>query len=1393
MRYTSRPRKSPRQSLFGQRDAHGRRRLSKFEVLEGRELLTASPLSNWQNADNPRDVNNDGRVSALDAVLVISHLLNHGTRDVPSASQSMSPLSATGATTSSTPPKVNYLDVNGDNRVSALDAVKVISYLLAPPEVEFSVRFVQTDGVTPIANDTVNVNDKFLLEVDVRDVRSPAGANYGLAAAYVNVNYDPAHVSISSTATPDFGDTFFPYGPDLEPDIEYNLDSTNGLIFETGSFTNFSPLPGPPNSQVLFQIEVTATAAGLATFTPSEDLNPFHDNLFFPGAGEEAAAQGVSIIPRTLTVVGGSSDPTVSVADVKKAEGPLGPTPFEFVATLSSPATSQIILGYETIDGTATGGGPAPQPGEDYISVPQGAGRVTFAPGDTQRSIFITVNGDNTDEINAETFSLRLFSIGQGNINTAGSDLTALGTILNDDGTPTIKVDDVEVVGRPIWASSPADDIPAVFTFTLSTTLAVDVGISWGTQNGTATAGLPNEGGDYGQQDTDIVTIPAGTKSVTVTVPVYGQVGQQPDEFFQVELTSLPAEISAAGSDTVGVGTIVRQGLEIQDLIQPEDTGPFVVQVDLPLHSDDPNVVTVNFTTVDIPGGARSTAGANPGEEQDYVPTSGVLTFLANQTVAFITVNVLPDTKVEADEQFRIDLDINSAVNAAVLDSSATITIDNDEGQKASVQLKVVNPDGSDPGSNLREGQFYYLQVFVSDLENPATGIFQAYMDVLYDNDLVQLTGPVLFADRFKAFSDPGNNNVGEIDEVGAASLNPPDPLIQPELFFIVSFRANNPGIAHFSTNEADETEAHFFQTYQDDPIPPGQGLIDFGQLDVTIGGNVVTATAPAPQQEKVSTMVFTVTWLLPNSQQSQAVVTYTTKDGTAVAGGSQPDYVTKAGTLTFTHAHTVELVTVQVLNDDIYESDESFTLVLSGADASATPATGTILDDDAVPGLRIQPDPAAPDTFEGQPARFIVTRENLGVEGPGSKVLTVNYRTITSPGDTATPGADYTPTTGTLTFQLDDTRKTITIPTLGDQITESPETFHVELFNARFVDPDPNQPQIPGQPAQGRIIDVPPVAIEGDVFIDSKPTGGQPDGIKGFDSSGHPEIGIPNVIVKAINEANGAVTTTTTDANGHYRLILSAGTYTVVETQPGFYDDGLDRHNGQPSNGNDRYTGVQLGAPNPGVAAGYNFGEGTLRTEFVPFFLTRRALFSTAVVSGANTGPAQGTVSLNPAAGDLWISFDGGWAGLRTITALFDPTQGSATMQLFANDNLKTPIATSAPTVNGAQLAYSGVEGSPYFLRIFGTSRNVTLAIDPPLMSSAGPLSAFVPAAMTSSAQTSAPANSDPPMLPASSTQSAPVTRDSLLSTAQVSPSSSATDTAMASDSDWLADALAG
>src|SRR5262249_20909123 len=160
---------------------------------------------------------------------------------------------------------------------------------------------------------------------------------------------------------------------------------------------------------------------------------------------------------------------------------------------------------------------------------------------------------------------------------------------------------------------------------------------------------------------------------------------------------------------------------------------------------------------------------------------------------------------------------------------------------------------------------------------------------------------------------------------------------------------------------------------------------------------------------------------------------------------------------------------------------------------------------------------------------------------------------------------------------------------------------------------------------------------------------------------------------------------------NGFYRLVVPAGTYTVRETQPGFYTDGLDIANGQKSTANDQYSGVQVGPPNASAVTGYNFGEGTIRPEFVPFFLNRRALFCSAIVSGATFGPATTPTGLNISAGDVWVSFDGGFDGLRTITATSSDS-GTVTMRLYSSDNLTTPIANSIAVTGGATLTYTGV-----------------------------------------------------------------------------------------------------
>ena len=70
--------------------------------------------------------------------------------------------------------------------------------------------------------------------------------------------------------------------------------------------------------------------------------------------------------------------------------------------------------------------------------------------------------------------------------------------------------------------------------------------------------------------------------------------------------------------------------------------------------------------------------------------------------------------------------------------------------------------------------------------------------------------------------------------------------------------------------------------------------------------------------------------------------------------------------------------------------------------------------------------------------ARVEVLREK-GSDGR----ISINYRTISG---SATANEDYLPQVGTLTFAAGETRKTIEIPLIGDQITEGDEQFAIAL-----------------------------------------------------------------------------------------------------------------------------------------------------------------------------------------------------------------------------------------------------------------------------------------------------------------------------------------------------------
>ena len=124
----------------------------------------------------------------------------------------------------------------------------------------------------------------------------------------------------------------------------------------------------------------------------------------------------------TITNDDGNGLPSISVQGVSTIEGNSGTKTMLFTFTLNKPSETPISFNFATQNGTATSGNVSPA---DYSAR---SGSITFAPGQTTRTVAITIYGDTRVEAN-ETFALNLSSV-------QGATLAqnfATGTINNDD------------------------------------------------------------------------------------------------------------------------------------------------------------------------------------------------------------------------------------------------------------------------------------------------------------------------------------------------------------------------------------------------------------------------------------------------------------------------------------------------------------------------------------------------------------------------------------------------------------------------------------------------------------------------------------------------------------------------------------------------------------------------------------------------------------------------------------------------------------------------------------------------------------------------------------------------------------------------------------------------
>jgi hypothetical protein len=1062
---------------------------------------------------------------------------------------------------------------------------------------------------------------------------------------------------------------------------------------------------------------ITVSIIGNPSVAPSETFQltlSNATNATFSNNLAQESVLGTILPPPMLSLL----NPTVTMV-----EGTSGTEDFVFTASLSAPSTQNILVAFTTQDGTAT------TADNDYLGT---SGTLTFLTGQaTTQNVTVKVVGDTLIEPN-ESFTVNFTPIA----NVLGS---AVGTanILNDNGmapAPQITIADTTAVAATVG------NVNAVFTVSITGGVTQQVTVGYATAPHTAQPNI-----DYTPVSGILTfTTDASTWTQTITVPIIGLTTPEPDETFFVTLSSVTG--GAQIDREKATGTIIRQGLIVSNTSvadgNPDDPNtPHHAVFSVTLSRPQDHTVTVAYATAD---------GTATVSNNDYTPTSGTLTFLAGDTSETVSVAVTPDTTPEANETFFLNL--SNPSGAAILVPSGTGTLLNDDGIEGRVILQLADSLGNPLPANtpLNINDNFTLQVFVQDAQTTPAGVYSAYVNAIYDPSLVSVIGPITYGPDFQNTKSGDLSTAGQINEAGGAGgLSPPLNPANPDLLFSIPMQAIGNGLAQFTATPSSLVNHQFLEYLNFSPVPTN--AIDVVNTSVNVGSNVLAIDSVSQPEGNVGTtpFVFTVTRFLPANDT--ATVQFTTNDGTGdgAATAADNDYVPTSGTLTFDSNTTSQTITVLVNGNTIDEPNETFTVTLSnaaGATASNSSGLGTILNDDSPPGISIADAPAVP---EGQNASFVVS-----LDAVSGKTVTVQYATATGGTSTATSGLDYTPTSGTLTFMPGTTQQTITVQTLPEVSIEPTDTFQVVLSN-------PVNVNLTAATATGSILNVPPATLSGYVYADTNN-----DGIK--EST---ELGIPNVTITATRIQSNTSQTVLTGADGSYTFIgLQPGTYTLTETPPGFFVDGIDSHLGVVSPTKDQFNGIVLGPSGSGT--GYDFGEMGLRANFAAAFINRRAYFASSIVTGELGAQFNTTGVVSLRGGDVWVSFDGGWQGTRIIEALFQAAGGTATMTLY--DNNLNPIAFSTPAAFGAQLQYTGTTGAPYFLKVTGTNPSVSFQIVGGSTNSSIPSAAVTPSVVTTQSVSTSPLVStfaSSAAKPAAATATSP----------------SATDLALSQDDDWL------
>jgi Ca2+-binding RTX toxin-like protein len=735
--------------------------------------------------------------------------------------------------------------------------------------------------------------------------------------------------------------------------------------------------------------------------------------------------------------------PTLSIANTLSIlEGNSGQSNLNFSVRLSESPLSTISVDYAIKGLTASAG-------QDFTAQ---SGSLKFVAGEKEKTISIPVLGDTSEEPD-ETLSLVLSNPQNGKFANSATQLSATGTILNDDS-------------QSIRLSSPSiqegDNGTKSLKFVVSLGLPVlnDTSFDYKTEDGTATTDV-----DYVTQ-TGTVKIPAGSQTVEIPISILGDTRIEPNETIKLTLSNAQGINLPNGSLPISsVGTILDDDFPIVSIADAKT----VYQSKIGLTR---SAITFSLNSPALVDGTISyhTENGTALQGNDFIDTntSGKIVIPANADSGVITIGILASDATDTpNETFKVVIDkveggIKLPVNQSSLNSVITI---------ADLMLPLL----SIKNSEISEGNTGNKTLsFKVNLSTPAT------QDVTFSVKTIDKTATV--DQDYKGIAQlmtipKGGQTIDIPVAILGDATSEADEIFTLELSKVANAIFDNGDIKLTATGKILDDDKPFIRI-EDKHVTEGNSGLHDEQIKVTL--STIAATP--------------------------VTVHYVSIDGVANAG---EDFIKAEGDLIIPVGAKEANIPVSIQGDNKPESAQDFHIVLTN------PVNGQFLnsvlsiqntvtidtdDSDSLPQLSVIQKPV----YEGDTGTtdYPVT---LKLSTPATSNITLDYQTLA--GD-AKAGSDFIAANGTVTFLAGDSTSQVTIKVYGDTEVELDENFTLQLSNPQGIrllndlftqdiplliqDDDAEPPQTMQGTAKNDVLDATKTGGTGDDIL---------DGLKGIDT----------------------------------------------------------------------------------------------------------------------------------------------------------------------------------------------------------------------------------------------------------------------------------------------------